>query len=68
MKQTDTLDRKILLRPDEVADVLAISRSQVYRLVDSGVLAPADRRIGPLRIPATEVRKLLVGTPPDEFS
>lgn len=60
MKCSELLERKELLRPDEVAEILRVSRSQVYAMVNRGVLESASRRIGPVRIHSAGVKRLLL--------
>ena len=54
------LEVKELLRPDEVADILRVSRSKVYFMARSGELSGV-RVSGSLRIKAESVRRLLYG-------
>jgi excisionase family DNA binding protein len=49
---------KLLLRPAEAADVLAISRAKVYELMACGAL-PVCRLGGVLRIPLGELTELV---------
>jgi excisionase family DNA binding protein len=55
------LPDKELLRPDEVAKYLSVTRKTVYLWVDSGILE-AVRVCKLLRIRRTEVEKLLIPT------
>jgi excisionase family DNA binding protein len=55
----ELLAARKLLRPDEVADILRVSRSQVYCLIDNGRLR-AVRTAGPLRIFTDSVVALLI--------
>jgi excisionase family DNA binding protein len=48
----DPLRAKRLLRPDEVASFLALSRRTVYRMIRDGRMPSVKLGIGPLRIPA----------------
>lgn len=54
----ELLAAKKLLRPDEAADILRVSRSQVYALVDCGRLQ-ATRAGGPIRIVTASLVALL---------
>ncbi len=47
---------KLLLRPLEAADILAVSKSKIYELLSSGVI-PSVRIGKSIRIPADELRK-----------
>ncbi len=47
---------KLLLRPLEAADVLAVSKSKIYELLSSGVI-PSVRIGKSIRIPAEELQK-----------
>lgn len=47
-----------LLRPAQVAEALAVSRGQIYRLIDLGQIR-AIRIAGSVRIQATELQRLL---------
>lgn len=47
---------RLLLRPTEAADVLAVSRSKVYEMLGTGEL-PVVRIGTSLRVPAAELRK-----------
>jgi predicted DNA-binding transcriptional regulator AlpA len=51
------LDAKELLRPDEVADILRISKSQVYEMIASGALQTSSQR--PVRVLSGSVRSHL---------
>lgn len=48
----------LLLRPDQAAEMLGISRSKVYALVRSGQL-PAVRLTGSVRIPKAALQELV---------
>ena len=53
MNADNNISRKLLLRPDEVAEQLSISRSKVYELVKAGKLQawrPNGRKKKPIRI------------------
>eukprot|EP00752_Nemacystus_decipiens_P017675 g15846.t1 len=51
------LDRRTL-RPDEVANVLGVSKRTIYRMLRDGEI-PGDRETGPWTIPAAEFRNWL---------
>ena len=51
-------DRPLLLRPDEVALLLGISRSKVYHLVRVGRL-PSTRIATSIRIPRAELEAFI---------
>lgn len=54
----DTLKRKQVLRPDEVASAMRVSRATVYRLIEAGdVPVMLDRK--PYRIPGVWLRNKL---------
>ena len=46
----------ILLKPEEAAELLRLSRSKVYEMAAAGVL-PSVRMGGAVRIPASELRR-----------
>jgi len=52
------LSRKLLLRPDEAADILRISRRIIYYMCEDGTLETIKIR-GALRIKSESVRRLL---------
>jgi len=47
---------KLLLRPLEAADILAVSKSKIYELLSSGLI-PSIRIGKSIRIPSEELRK-----------
>ncbi|MBI9077787.1 MAG: helix-turn-helix domain-containing protein [Desulfatibacillum sp.] len=52
------LECKVLLRPDEVMDILRISRSSVYRMIQEGQLEGV-KIAGVMRVKSQSVRRLL---------
>ena len=54
----EILERKVLLRPDEAARILGVSRRTVYYYCEYGILDAIKLR-GPLRIKAESIRRLL---------
>jgi excisionase family DNA binding protein len=54
-REEDAMD-KLLLRPDEAAEILSIGRSRVYELLRDGTL-PTVRLGGSIRIPAEALRR-----------
>ena len=54
----DILEKKVLLRPDEAARILGVSRRTIYYYCDQGILEAIKLR-GPLRIKTESVRRLL---------
>lgn len=53
----DKFQKKTLLRVDEAAEILALSRSSVYQLICKGSLRATRQR--PLRIPLDALRQYL---------
>jgi excisionase family DNA binding protein len=51
---SETFERRLLLRPAEAAEMLAVSRSRVYELISAGVI-PHIRIGGSLRVPVAEL-------------
>jgi excisionase family DNA binding protein len=49
---------KLLLRPAEVAQMLSISRSKVYDLINKGII-PSTRLAGIIRVPASKLVDLI---------
>jgi excisionase family DNA binding protein len=47
---------KLLLRPDEAAELLGLGRSKLYALLKSGAL-PSVRLGGAVRVPAEALRR-----------
>jgi excisionase family DNA binding protein len=57
----DTRDTEpLLLRPDEAAVLLGISRSKVYSLIQRGRL-PSVRLLGSVRVPTAALHALIDG-------
>ncbi len=55
-----TLPNKRFLRPDEVADFLALSRRTIYRMILQGRLPSVKLRVaGPWRVPQQSLAALL---------
>ncbi len=54
------LECKVLLRPDEVMDILRISRSSVYRMLNEGALE-GIKVAGVMRVKSKSVLNLLSG-------
>lgn len=57
MQDSDLLENKLLLRPDEAARVLRISKKSVYRRCKTGMLETAP--YPPLRITVKSVKKYM---------
>ena len=54
------LSKKELLRPDEVSEILSISKSTVYMWVNSGMLSAVKfGESKTIRIPTVNVRKIM---------
>jgi excisionase family DNA binding protein len=51
-------DDKLLLRPAEVAQMLSISRSKVYDLINKGII-PSTRLAGLIRVPASKLLAMI---------
>jgi excisionase family DNA binding protein len=58
MTVAEARERPALLRPEEAAALLQVSRSKVYKLVSSGML-PAVRLTGSVRIPRAALLELI---------
>jgi excisionase family DNA binding protein len=58
----DLLPPRRFFRPDEVAEILALSRRTIFRMISDGRLPAVRLGKGPWRIP----RESLVGIFPDE--
>ena len=56
------IPEKTFLRPDEVAEILEISRRSVYRLIKQGELMAMRVGDRPLRIPRKELRDYIAET------
>ena len=57
MNDKELLENKVVLRPDEVAQILRISKKSVYRLCKNCILIPHQHV--PLRITVASVKKYL---------
>jgi len=55
----EELPKKVLLRPDEVADFWSVSVKTVYRWIDSGILGSV-KKAGTIRIPRKEAEKIKI--------
>jgi len=55
------LRTKRLFRPDEVAQILALSRRTVYRMIRDGRLPGIRGDSGPWRIPRETLERLVAG-------
>lgn len=53
------IESKILLRPDEAAAILRVSRRTIYHLCDDGILDTVKIR-GSLRIKTESIQRLLL--------
>lgn len=62
MSDSSTPTKRLLLRADDVAEMLQISRSGVYDLVKRGEL-PSVRIGGSVRIPAAAIDRIVAGEP-----
>jgi excisionase family DNA binding protein len=49
------LDKKRFFRPDEVAQILGLSRRTVYRMIQDGRFADVETAQHPCRIPRTAI-------------
>lgn len=49
---------KALFRPDEVADLLALSRRTIYRMIRDGRLPSVKLGAGPWRVPRNSLARL----------
>jgi excisionase family DNA binding protein len=49
------MDNKLLLRPNEAADAMGVSRSKAYALISSGAI-PSIRIGGSVRVPVDALR------------
>ncbi len=56
---TNSLPKKELLRPDEVADYLRVKRRTIYRWIEAGKIE-AVKTNGLLRIPREAVNKVIL--------
>lgn len=52
------LEKKVLLRPDEAARILGVSRRTIYYYCEYGILDAIKLR-GPLRVKSESIRRLL---------
>lgn len=52
------LEKKVLLRPDEAARMLGVSRRTIYYYCEYGILDAIKLR-GPLRVKSESIRRLL---------
>jgi excisionase family DNA binding protein len=57
-KNADTVKR-LLLRPREVADLIGVSRSTAYELINTGQI-PSLRIGGMLRVPAAGLEQMII--------
>jgi|UniRef100_A0A7C3SK52 excisionase family DNA binding protein len=55
----DLLKKKRLFRPDEVADILCLSRRTVYRMIRDGRLSGVRLGSGPWRIARESILQLM---------
>ncbi len=55
----ELLKKKRLFRPDEVADILCLSRRTVYRMIRDGRLAGVRLGSGPWRIARESILNLM---------
>jgi excisionase family DNA binding protein len=53
------LQNKRFFRPDEVAEILTLSRRTIYRMIRDGRLPAVKLRPGPWRIPRESLMRLL---------
>lgn len=58
----DLLTKKRLFRPDEVADILCLSRRTVYRMIRDGRLSGVRLGSGPWRISRESILNLMPQT------
>lgn len=56
----DTASHDRLLRIEEAADILAVSRRQMYRLLEDGLLRPVRLR-GSVRLRLSDIEALIEG-------
>jgi excisionase family DNA binding protein len=57
-RNADTVKR-LLLRPREVADLIGVSRSTAYELINTGQI-PSLRIGGMLRVPAAGLEQMII--------
>lgn len=62
----DLVMKKRMFRPDEVAQILCLSRRTIYRMIRDGRLPAVRLGAGPWRIPREALLKLLP-LPPVDF-
>ena len=55
----DLITKKRFFRPDEVADILCLSRRTVYRMIRDGRLSGVRLGSGPWRIARESIQSLL---------
>jgi excisionase family DNA binding protein len=55
------LNNKQLFRPDEIVQILGLSRRTVYRMIQDGRLADVDLSKKPVRIPRASIIALAPG-------
>lgn len=53
------LDKKRFFRPDEVAQILGLSRRTVYRMIQDGRFTDVETAQRPCRIPRTAIIALM---------
>ena len=61
MKSLDLVPPKKFFRPDEVAQVLDLSRRTIYRMIRDGRLSGVKWGDGPWRIPRESLGDLVAG-------